>query len=81
MRDVPYEPAGTSANTSPPAIDWYALVRSEYLEMPGLNPTLAQAERLWNLDPATARAVLTALEEARFLRRTRSGAYVRADSH
>ena len=46
--------------------------------MPGLVLTEAQAERLWGMDAAMCRAVLTALLERRFLRRTAGGAYVRA---
>lgn len=61
------------------AVDWLRRVRSEYLEMPGLHLTLDQARLLWHLDPQTCSAVLDALLEARFLRRTERGAYVRAD--
>jgi hypothetical protein len=48
--------------------------------MPGLLLTKPQAQRLWRLDPVTCEAVLTALEECRFLRRTPTGAYVKADA-
>lgn len=60
-------------------LDWLAIVRSEYLQMPGLSPTLSQAQRLWNVDPGTLRTVFSELEQRHFLRRTSSGAYVRAD--
>ena len=50
------------------------------LEMPGLHLTLAQAQRLWRLDASTSTAVFNALVEARFLRQTDRGAYVRADA-
>lgn len=53
-------------------------VQNEYHEMPGLMLTEAQARRLWGMDPAMCRAVLTVLLERRFLRRTAVGAYVRA---
>ena len=43
-------------------------VHGEYMEMPGLRLTLAQACRLWNVDPATSLAVLNRLVEAQFLR-------------
>ena len=36
-------------------------IRAEYLEMPGLNLTAAQAQRLWGLDGATCDMVLAAL--------------------
>ncbi len=42
-------------------------VRAEYLEMPGLRLTAAQAERLWHLDRALCQAVLDALVDAKFL--------------
>lgn len=55
-------------------------VRGEYLEMPGLSLTISQAQRLWGLDRATCETLLETLVDASFLRRTRSGAFVRADS-
>lgn len=62
-------------------IDINLLVRvyGEYMEMPGLQLTLAQASRLWNLQPATSAHVLERLVDASFLRRT-GDRYVRADS-
>lgn len=55
------------------------LIRAEYLEVPGLNLTRNQVRRLWNLDETTCDALLQALIEGEFLRRTPDGAYVRAD--
>jgi hypothetical protein len=54
-------------------------VRAEFLEMPGLTLTVAQAARLWALDAALCSAVLTALVEARFLVQTRHAAFARAE--
>jgi hypothetical protein len=54
-------------------------VQGEFLEMPGLRLTPAQAQRLWRLDPTACDAVLGALVDARFLARTRDGAFVRHD--
>ena len=54
------------------------LIRSEYLEMPGLRLTQVQVERLWGLDALAAEALLGALVDVRFLRQTRTGAYVLA---
>lgn len=54
-------------------------VRGEYLEMPGLRLTPEQARRLWRLDQTACEAVLGALVDARFLARTRDGAFVRDD--
>ncbi len=52
-------------------------IYSEYLEMPGLRLTSAQAQRLWGLEADTCANVLVVLIESRFLRRTDSGQYVR----
>ncbi len=54
-------------------------IRGEFLEMPGLRLTLAQARRLWRLDETACKAVLGALVDARFLARTRDGAFIRQD--
>ena len=55
-------------------------VRGEYCEMPGLRLTLAQAQRLWDLDTLAAQSVLRALVEAGFLRPAPDGTFVRVDS-
>ena len=52
--------------------------QAEYLEMPGLQLTEAQAARLWSFDSALCSAVLTALVESRFLVRSRNSAFSRA---
>ena len=54
-------------------------VQGEFLEMPGLRVTEAQARRLWGLDAATCSALLGALIDARFLFRTRDGAFMRIE--
>ena len=56
-----------------------ARVYGEYIEMPGLQLTLAQASRLWNIQPATSAHVLERLVDSAFLRRS-GDRYVRADS-
>ena len=43
-------------------------VHGEYMEMPGLRLTIAQACRLWNVDAATSLDVLTQLVDEQFLR-------------
>ena len=53
-------------------------VRCEFLEMPGLRLTLPQAARLWGLDLPSCEAVMDALIQNDFLRRTTSGAVTRA---
>ena len=54
-------------------------VQGEFLEMPGLRVTETQARRLWGLDAATCSALLSALIDARFLFRTRDGAFMRIE--
>ena len=54
-------------------------VQGEYLEMPGLRLTEPQARRLWGLDAASCDALLGALIDAKFLFRTRDGAFMRID--
>lgn len=51
-------------------------IRGEYLEMPGLRLTLAQACRLWQIDAVTCHTVLSALVNEHFLHRTLDGFYV-----
>jgi hypothetical protein len=55
-------------------------VRGEFLEMPGLRLTPAQARRLWGLDAELCDALLGALVDANFLFRTRDGAFMRVES-
>lgn len=52
-------------------------VRGEFREMPGLSLTLAQAGRLWRLDPPTCAEVLARLVETGFLQRRADGAFRR----
>jgi hypothetical protein len=54
-----------------------ARVRSEFLEMPGLQLTVAQAARLWSLDRVTSEHLLERLVSAGFLWRSRVGIYLR----
>jgi hypothetical protein len=68
-------PAAANDHTMAASLE---LIRSEYLEMPGLHLTKAQVQRLWGLDPAMCDAVMKHLEAIRFLRRTDTGAYVKA---
>lgn len=53
------------------------LAEAEYLEMPGLQLTEAQAARLWCFDSELCSAVLSALVERRFLVRTRNASFMR----
>ena len=54
-------------------------IQGEFIEMPGLRLTPAQAQRLWGLERATCDALLGALVDAKFLSQTRDGAFVRQD--
>ncbi len=53
-------------------------VRGEFLEMPGLRLTPAQAARFWAFDASFCNEVLASLVDARFLVRS-GGAFVRAE--
>jgi hypothetical protein len=64
---------------TPPIAELLLRVRGEFLEMPGLRVTEAQARRLWGLDAATCSTLLRALIEAGFLFRTPDGAFVRTE--
>lgn len=54
-------------------------VKGEFLEMPGLRLTGAQARRMWGLDAAVCEALLSALVDAKFLFKTRDGAFMRVE--
>jgi hypothetical protein len=54
-------------------------VQGEFLEMPGLRLTEPQARRLWGLDATSCGTLLRALVEAKFLFRTRDGAFMRVE--
>ena len=54
-------------------------VCAEFIEMPGLRLTFAQAVRLWGLTPAVCRRVVDELIAVGFLRQTPTGMLVRAD--
>jgi hypothetical protein len=53
-------------------------VRMEFLEMPGLRLTFAQAMRLWGLSEEDCQRVIETLIGACFLQRTSTGEVVRA---
>lgn len=55
-------------------------IRAEFLEMPGLRLTKAQAQRLWGLEPGTCEHVLQTLMQTRFLAQTRDGSFVLSSS-
>lgn len=64
---------------TPATDDVLRRVQGEFLEMPGLRLTEAQARRLWGLDATACAALLAALVNANFLFRTREGAFMRVE--
>jgi hypothetical protein len=52
-------------------------VRSEYLEMPGLQLSVPQACKLWGLDAGTCGDLMEQLVRTKFLCRTRAGSFAR----
>ena len=52
-------------------------IYGEYMEMPGLRLTSAQAQRLWGIDEEVCTSVLNLLVEIRFLQRTGDGTFAR----
>ena len=54
-------------------------VQGEFLEMPGLQLTQAQAQRLWGLDADSTAILLELLVDVEFLFRTRNGAFMRVE--
>jgi hypothetical protein len=72
--EAPLKPAKNAGSMTP----LVNRVRSEFLEMPGLRLTSAQAARLWDLDRPTSERILDGLTLSGFLLRNRKGAYLRA---
>lgn len=60
--------------------DAVALIRMEYDEMPGLQLTFWQAQRLWSLSEELCDRALTTLIGTGFLMRTPDGRYTRPQS-
>lgn len=60
-------------------VDLARIVRSEYLESPGLALTRRQIQRLWALDGPTADILIESLVSSGFLRRTSRNMFVRTD--
>lgn len=75
VRDAGYQMAAQQQ----PLDEVIRRVQGEYIEMPGLRLTTAQAQRLWGLDRTACDTLLSALVDAKFLFQTRDGAFVRSD--
>jgi len=52
-------------------------VRGEFIEMPGLQLTEAQAARLWGVEQAACRRIVEVLVDEEFLRLTSNGRITR----
>ena len=61
------------------ANDLLRVIRAEYLEMPGLQLTIRQAQRLWGLDRDYCSKLLNTLVDANFLSQRRDGTFIRVD--
>ena len=61
----------------PTITDCLGVIRSEYLEDPGLRLTKTEIARRWGLDTLMCDALIEALVDVRFLRRTHAGLYLR----
>jgi hypothetical protein len=59
--------------------DVLSRIQGEFLEMPGLRLTEAQARRLWGMETELCAALLGELVAANFLFRTRDGAFMRVE--
>ncbi len=71
---------GTVRQRSMPRLDDLVVrIRGEYSEMPGLSLTVPQARRLFGLEQSTCQLLFDRLVDARFLRRTRHGRFIRCD--
>jgi hypothetical protein len=54
-------------------------VRAEFDEMPGMALTLPQASRLFGLEHTDCQTVVEHLVDVAYLRRTRSGSFIRVE--
>ena len=58
--------------------DWLRLIQAEYLEMPGLQLTKRQIQRLWTLEPDLCDLLIDRLLQKEFLRKGPRDSYVLA---
>jgi hypothetical protein len=59
-------------------LDWLVRVEAEYLEMPGLQLTEPQMQRLWGLDDRACAAIVRQLVKRNVLRETPKHTYMLA---
>jgi hypothetical protein len=69
---------GSRKGSGETASELSSRIEAEYMEMPGLNVTLKQAQRLWTADPHTCQAVFDALVARGVVRVTTKGRFIRA---
>ena len=55
-------------------------IQGEFVEMPGLCLTAAQAQRLWGLDRKMCEELLETLVDAKFLAQRRDGSFIRIEN-
>jgi len=68
-------PSGRDASMT----EWLPLVRAEFNEMPGMHLTRRQMQRLFGLTQETCDAVVEALVQDHFLRRTANDELAKVD--
>jgi hypothetical protein len=77
-RSMMSETQGTPITSSDAFLQAVRRAKAEFLEMPGLRLTAAQAARLWSVDSTLCGQVLSALVESRFLAETSNARFIRA---
>ena len=61
---------------APDVTQWARLIEAEYRELPGLNLTRRQIQRIWGLDESACDSVVRSLVTGRILRETEAGTLV-----
>ena len=61
--------------------DLLSIVRGEFCEMPGLQLTKPQIQKMWGIESATCDALVDELVNQHFLKLTQRGAYGRVNTH
>ena len=64
---------------TPDVTQWTGLIEAEYRELPGLNLTRRQIQRIWGLDEGACDSVVKSLMTRRILRETDAGTFVACD--
>ncbi len=77
---MPDSPTNPEEPISARLSDALRRAKADFLEMPGMQLTYAQARRLWALDAYTCESVLSTLLEDRFLVMTRRETFARPSS-